>query len=141
MLIVLCLLWKNKFVTLKNICCFLFLYFLFTFLCTIQLLLHERAVIGSQDLQGWQEVHQVGTYSSHEDIGFCLSQHDFSLYLCIIVYYAKNIRFLLRVYILYSKYPLPHFLEKLHCTSILLYYPLHGRQAEEPSMLLTSLLK
>ena len=25
-----------------------------------QVLLHERAVIGTQDLQGWAEVHQVG---------------------------------------------------------------------------------
>ena len=27
-----------------------------------EMLLHDHAIVGAQDLQGWQEVHQVGIY-------------------------------------------------------------------------------
>ncbi len=35
-------------------------------------LLHDHAVIGAQDMQGWQEVHQVSTLNHPTNIGISL---------------------------------------------------------------------
>ena len=35
-----------------------------------EMLLHDHAIVGAQDLQGWQEVHQV---SNNNGYSFCIS--------------------------------------------------------------------
>ena len=35
-----------------------------------EMLLHDHAIVGAQDLQGWQEVHQVSKNNEHS---FCIS--------------------------------------------------------------------